>query len=290
MEKLLSFLIKVISKITGRKNLEKVLIYSAKTINTDLHRHGLIQIGGSRSQSNGELSFIINTLTSLLKIDTGLVFFDVGANVGNYSIALREFFSNASIYAFEPVEQTFKMLNANMSGQNIQLFNLGLGEKKGTGKIFNTIDNADTEVASIYEDVFVGIFKSEADVVSVDFEMDTIDLFCETNDIKNIDFLKIDVEGHELSVLKGAKNMLKNKNIKIVQFEFNSHNVYSRVFLRDFYLLLEDFEFFRIIKNGIVKLGPYSHANEIFVHQNFVAIQKNLCSSIKPSSLSLLGR
>ena len=78
--------------------------------------------------------------------------------------------------------------------------------------------------------------------------------------------------------------MLLKKHIKIIQFEFNSHNVHSRVFLRDFYLILKDFEFYRIFQNGIIKLGPYSHLNEIFTLQNIVAVRNDFCYLIKAKS------
>ena len=58
--------------------------------------------------------------------------------------------------------------------------------------------------------------------------------------IDDIDFIKIDVEGHELAVLQGAVNMINQNRIKVIQFEFNVANILSRVFLKDFYDLLEN--------------------------------------------------
>ena len=279
------------AKVVGRKKLERLLIFGAKTINTNLLKHALVQIGGSGTvgQDNGEDSFIANILPGFLNNTINPLIFDVGANVGNYSLALSRHFKDASIYAFEPVAKTFDLLTTNVDGSLIKTYNLGFSDKQGVGKIFNTLNSEDTEIASLYPDVFGGVFKSDAEITSDEFSMDTIDEFCVANNIQAIDFLKIDVEGHELFVLKGAAEMIRKGCVKIIQFEFNAHNVYSRVFLRDFYLALDNFEFYRIVQNGLLKLGPYSPLSEIFVQQNLVAIRKDLCHLINPAFLRSLA-
>jgi len=130
------------------------------------------------------------------------------------------------------------------------------------------------------------IFQTDNGVASIEFQMDTIDNFCASKNIENIDFLKMDVEGHELSVLKGAVSLLLTDSIKVIQFEFNLHNVYAHVFLRDFYLVLHNFEFYRLSQNGLIALGGYSTFNEIFVLQNIVAIRKDICHLIKTKPLT----
>src|SRR6185503_5154395 len=275
MKNLLSSLIWIASKLIGRKNLEKLLVYSAKTIHVNLHLHGLIQNGGIssfESRINGEQLFIEEILPDLLSAEHAPIFFDVGANIGDYSLELKKKFLNALIYSFEPVKSTFDILAKNVGDQSGNVHNIGFSDSIGTGKIFNTANGVNNEIASVYKDVFQEIFKREDELRVADFQMDTIDNFCNSRDITHVDFLKIDVEGHELVVLKGAANSLLNKQIKIIQFEFNSHNVYSRVFLRDFYLILPGYKFYRILQNGITKLGSYNHLNEIFALQNIVAI------------------
>ncbi|HEY9003103.1 MAG TPA: FkbM family methyltransferase [Mucilaginibacter sp.] len=289
MKKILSIFIKLTSKIIGRKNLEKFLIHSAKSLDINLHVHGLIQNGGLSSykvQSNGERVFVEKVLLGLNKTAIKPVFFDVGANVGEYSLVLREYFPNAEIYSFEPVKNTFEKLAENTVNSHINLHNIGFSDKVGTGEIFNTVNSDNTEVASVYKDVFSGVFHDHNELVPMEFQMDTIDNFCRLNNITNIDFLKIDVEGHELSVLKGAENMLLNGQIKIIQFEINTHNVYSRVFLNDFYQILSDFEFYRILPDELIKIGPYNPQNEIFTLQNIVAFRKDAGYFIKAKSLN----
>jgi len=292
MKKVLNGLIWITAKIAGRKNLERLLIYTAKSINVNLHVHGLVQIGclnGYCHLIKDERFFMSEILPCFFSPSNKLLFFDVGGNIGDYSIELKKYFPEAEIHSFEPVKKTFEILCENIDGRGISAHNLGLGESTGTGVIFNTVNNANTELSSLYKDVFYEIFKTDDEIAAIEFKMDTIDNFCKTNNISNIDFLKIDVEGHELSVLKGAKNMLSNKRINVIQFELNSHNVYSRVFLKDFYLILEDFEFYRSLHDGVIKLGLYNYQNEIFTLQNIIAVRKEICHLLNAKHLNSLS-
>ena len=64
--------------------------------------------------------------------------------------------------------------------------------------------------------------------------------FCATEGIEHIHFLKLDVEGHEVAVLRGAQGMLNRGAISMIQFEFGPANIYSRSYFYDFWSLLSD--------------------------------------------------
>lgn len=286
MKKIIAVFIRAVSVVIGKERMKKLLIHSAKALNINLHEHGLIQIGACIShisKENGEVFLIENILPGLFKPGFPLTFFDVGANIGNYAIGLRKQFPEAHICAFEPVKSTYDMMINNVAGSRIDTYNLGLGDEQETATIFNRTTNSNTELATLYSDAFNVADKSKNEITSFQCSIDTIDHFCKTNQIKNIHFSKIDVEGHELSVLKGASEMLKHKVIDVIQFEFNSHNIHSRVYLRDFCLLLNDFEIFRILPNGLINLGAYNSVNEIFLLQNFLAVQKDICHLVDKS-------
>jgi len=288
MKNIVAFFTRYVSLIVGKERMAKLLIYSSKTLNINLHEHGLIQMGAGIShipEENGEVFFIENILPHLFKPGGRSVFFDVGAHIGNYAIRLRKRFQEADIYAFEPVEDTYDTMFSNASGFEINMYNVGLGEKRGTATIFNTTNNTNTELASLYRNIFDAYHESDEEISSFQFSIDTIDDFCAARQIQNINFLKIDVEGHELLVLKGASEMLSHSNIEVIQFEFNIHNVYSRVYLRDFYSLLSDFKIFRIVPNGLINLGDYNSSNEIFLLQNLLAVRKDICHLIGKSYL-----
>jgi hypothetical protein len=106
--------------------------------------------------------------------------------------------------------------------------------------------------------------------------IDTIDFFCVKNEIKRIDYLKLDIEGHEYKALLGAKRMLAEKRITFIQFEFGECNIDSRTFFRDFYNLLNDnYNFYRIVSNGITRINEYTTDLETFATINYLAEMKH---------------
>ncbi len=105
-------------------------------------------------------------------------------------------------------------------------------------------------------------------------KVDTIAHYCEEYDIKRIDLLKIDVEGHEMDILRGAGKMLNPKCIRSIQFEFGGPHVYTRTFFKDFYELLSQlkYQIARITPSGHFEpILTYSPNLEVFRSQNFLA-------------------
>ena len=100
----------------------------------------------------------------------------------------------------------------------------------------------------------------------------TLDDVCEERAIAQIDLLKLDTEGHELSVLAGASRLLETHGITALQFEFGGASIDSRVFLRDIIAALgRDYEVFRIVRDGLEPVHMDERA-EIFTYANFVAL------------------
>ena len=75
----------------------------------------------------------------------------------------------------------------------------------------------------------------------------------------------------------GSKNMLVDAKIGVIQFEFNEFNIISKTYMKDFYNLLNDYQFFRIMpQNRLFRMGEYNSNHEIFRYQNILAIHKSL--------------
>ena len=188
---------------------------------------------------------------------------------------LLDFFSqvdtDAKIHAFEPATDTYTRYFSRFKDiGNVKCNNIGLSDKVQTLRLYKS--KASSGLASLYNTNKFEFNSFE------DISLSTIDDYCLLHHIKIIDFLKMDVEGHELAVLKGAKGMLESKGIKIIQFEFGTGNISSRSFFKDFYdLLNSDFNIFRIVKNGLVQVEHYNYSLEIFGRvTNYVAISKSI--------------
>ena len=133
---------------------------------------------------------------------------DIGANIGNHSLFFADLFSK--VISFEPNERPFKLLKFNSSlVENIQAFNLGLSTK--TMELPVKLRPLNSGSAKICDNESPDTFFS---VVSLD------DFFKEKKE-RDISFIKIDVEGHELMVLQGAKLTLeKHKPIVALEMHF----------------------------------------------------------------------
>ncbi|MFW5700744.1 MAG: FkbM family methyltransferase [Cyclobacteriaceae bacterium] len=216
--------------------------------------------------AGGEISVLKFLNEELHKKKGSQVIFDVGANVGDYISLIKQFIikSDIVIYAFEPGVSTFNILKNKFSDvSSIYPVNCGLGNNKSKMRLFK---HPVSTLSSLYEGHYGGSESyDEVDIL-------TIDEFCLVNDIYQIDFLKIDVEGHELAVLQGANNMIKERKINYIQFEFG-HNVLSRTYFSDFYKLLsEHYKIYRVVKDGLVEIQKYdAKMLEIFVASNFLA-------------------
>ena len=266
----------IASRIVGKHNMESLISSLAHLAGIDLLNTAHQSMGITKYKTkvvSGEQFLIEDVLRGYLNTDVPTLF-DVGAHVGEYSKALRSSFPKAEIYAFEPNPHTFDILVKSSEPLRVYCHNLGLGSTTGQHILYDYADKPSSQHASIYQDVLTELHGS-TEVEQVIFQMDTIDQFCGAHNIDRIDFIKIDVEGHEFEVLRGAKRMIQENRIGIIQFEFNEMNVISRVFLRDFYELLNDFELFRLDSHKLIHL-KYHPRNEIFRFQNFVAIDSAL--------------
>lgn len=144
--------------------------------------------------------------------------FDVGANVGQTAIAFQAAFPRAEIFCFEPVQATLQQLRASIAGfERIRAFNLALSDKIGEAELH------------LYESSLLSSLEARAPFTAdrsgpaarEACRTDTLDSFCETEGIDSIDVLKIDTEGHDLAVLRGAGDLLTAGRIGFVLAEFN---------------------------------------------------------------------
>jgi FkbM family methyltransferase len=201
------------------------------------------------------------------------VIFDVGANIGDYSKELLKHFESPIVYCFEPSKKTFTTLENNLKQlRGINFCNFGFGKVNETVELFS--DRDASGLASLYNRRLdhLGIEMS----LKEDIEIMRIDDFCEERNILDIDFLKLDIEGHELAALQGAKEMLNRGRIKYIQFEFGGCNIDSRTYFQDFWYLLNDrYAIYRIVKDGLTPIKEYRETYEIFSTINYLAELKH---------------
>jgi FkbM family methyltransferase len=131
--------------------------------------------------------------------------FDVGANDGQTAIKLVGLYPNASIHSFEPNPDCCQTLKRAF-GDKIAVHQSAVGSRNGEIGFDRSIGHST-------------LFSVNDNVTSEIVPITTIDQFCADNSIETIDFLKIDTEGHDLEVIKGASRILAEQKIGIVQAE-----------------------------------------------------------------------
>jgi FkbM family methyltransferase len=143
--------------------------------------------------------------------------FDVGANDGATSKAALSYFPNARIFAFEPHPVTFANLQKNISQPSFHAFNIAFGDESSEAVLYS-YDN--DKLNSLVPDARYAIrFGQKGRPISI--SVSTIDAFCATYFDATIDVLKVDTEGFDLSVLKGAVQKLTRREVRFVYTEFN---------------------------------------------------------------------
>jgi len=143
-------------------------------------------------------------------LQKGMIVFDIGANVGLYTLlAALKVGPNGKIYAFEPVPSIFKRLKENLELNNI--YNvvpipIAVSDKKGIARI----SVAGMGSSLVYYPVHASGF--------VEVPTEPLDTFVEQEDIKRVDAIKLDVEGAELHVIRGADQTIRKfKPIMMVE-------------------------------------------------------------------------
>ena len=160
-------------------------------------------------------------------VKPGMTVFDVGSNVGDYSVLFSKIVgAKGQVYSFEATETTYNKLKQRLIQQkcrNVSAFHnavysenkqIEFNEFPEDYSVWNSI-GAPKMLNPDGSGEYVPIVKTEI------VEAISLDYFCQQHNIEKIDYLKIDVEGAESDVLQGASQLLKNQAVEFIQFEIS---------------------------------------------------------------------
>ena len=191
-----------------------------------------------------------NRIINYLKDLNIKYFIDVGAHKGEFLSYLLKL-KHKKIYCFEPQKNIFQLLDKKFKNYNkVELYNLGLAEKS-SNKIFFVNKLSMTSTFSKSKNTFFSKFKKFV-LCSNNFFTDKylvktkkLDEILKNKNLKDA-FLKVDVEGFELNVLKGAKNLVSKKT-KFILVEKHFFQLYENKTTNDVHLFLKKNNF-KLIK------------------------------------------
>ncbi|MEX2617722.1 MAG: FkbM family methyltransferase [Alphaproteobacteria bacterium] len=153
---------------------------------------------------------LYEAIESLRQWSSKDIIFDVGANDGRTVSRLMNHLPSPKIYAFEPVTETYRLLVKETSKlSNVIPMNLALGTEVGKQIMYL---NDQSVLSSLYPEWSDYDKTEEIDITTVDSMVDKLG-------IDSIALLKIDAEGHDFDVVKGAENSIRSGSINMIQVE-----------------------------------------------------------------------
>lgn len=131
------------------------------------------------------------------------VAFDLGANLGDWALTVNSLAPECRVHCFEPSPRTVRTLRTNLAGrENLTVHHLGVGDREG---MLAFHDYGDGSVMSSFLSR-EGSTGERAERV-IDVPIGTLDAFLEAHSIASVDYAKIDTEGYEMPILRGAQEI-----------------------------------------------------------------------------------
>ena len=194
-------------------------------------------------------------------IKKGDVCLDVGANIGWYSTLFAKLCgANGEVHAFEPVPKTFADLQRNVAlnepSSNVFLNNFGLGdvEKEVEIHLFPDLPHGHASLAA----------KPNQKSETVPILIKTLDSYLKERNIKQVDFIKVDVEGAEQMFLRGATSLFQQKRPPLIFMEMALENTKEFGYKpNDIIIFIKenaDYDFFALdeIKRKLIRIEGFA--------------------------------
>ena len=211
--------------------------------------------------------------------------FDLGANLGAWSLKVLENKKNVNLHLFEASPYTYQSLLQNMANY-IDAEKLFLNQfaisSQDSFQAFNFYENHPT-LSGIYrrdikleERLKLGVPKS------ISVPTTSLDSYCGTMDIKRINFIKIDVERAELDVIFGAEQLLKKGKIDYLQFEYGGTYLDAKTTLKEVFEYLQGMKYliFKILDDKLEYKPQFLPEYENYKYSNFLAVNEQFKAKI----------
>jgi FkbM family methyltransferase len=164
-------------------------------------------LGGERQ----EVSFLLNVL------EPGMIFFDVGSNAGLFAISAAKKMGGKGVFAFEPCSSTCELLKRNLRLNrvaDVNVVQMALGDSVREGVLQVNApgkDGLNTLGQATHPDSKV--------VGQEEVHITTVDVFMKDHNVPRVDVLKVDIEGAELMLFRGARDLLERADAPLILFE-----------------------------------------------------------------------
>jgi FkbM family methyltransferase len=264
-----AFAVDVMCRVAGRRNVVRAARFALNCARIDF---------GFDMHLNGEFA-LQGWILDLLPGGGGVHVVDVGANVGEWSRPLLDLaesrgrLDELDLHAFEPCAETFRQLTESIGNSSASLQQVALSDH--AGEVTLHISPGRSYLNSFH--AMPGRHTAEEAVTTT-----TLDAYAQRTHLSRIDLLKIDAEGHDLAVLKGASDLLRDRRIGTVLFEYNDSWIFARHYIQDVYDLLEPlgYQLGKLTPWGIEFYPRWNSGLETFREAMYVACRKDVAERL----------
>lgn len=211
----------------------------------------------------------LNWIFSKLPPKNKYTIFDCGGNTGSYTELILELKDKLvggelDVHIFEPSQTCYDILDKKFCNlTNIYTHKYAVSDRNSSTELYYPW--VGSTGASLSIDVSkaqgTGCFELQSErVVSV-----ALDDFCDENQIKHIDYIKLDIEGYELTALQGMHKMLLEHRVSYIQIEIGAASLVTKSMLYDVWNMLSaDYNFYLVLNRGVVQIKKYKPDLECF--------------------------
>lgn len=210
-----------------------------------------------------------------------VTFVDIGANRGDWTAFLLDALPQSRlsaggvrIEAFEPAPLVLQDLRPRLAALDksgvIKLHPIAISDEVGTARMAIMSEHGGTNSLSFDSET------SRQALGVIDVEKTTLSDFCTRNRIGRLMLAKGDTEGHDMQVLRGARDMLAAGRIDVFQFEYNHRWIYARAFLKDVFDLVADLPYrvARIQPKSLDVFEAWHPELERFFQSNYALVRE----------------
>ena len=213
---------------------------------------------------------------------------DVGCNIGDFSKEILKN-KNTNVVAFEPLplcRENLKEIHNEYSSRFIN-YEYALSNKEGFDYIYFGDKNS-SGLASLEKKINNIDYVDAVNKNTIKIELKKLNDFIDKENFRDIDFIKIDTEGHEFKVLEGGLDFIKKNNVKIVQIEFNWHNLFTNNTIYQYSDILDNYIVTQLnLLNGkLIPKDKNHYFSNIFQLSNFIFVEKKFFMKNKNYLLS----
>ena len=200
-----------------------------------------------------------------------VIIIDVGANQGQSIKRFNLIFDNLIIHSFEPITECFDQMVKDFPDKNFIKNNYALSDNN-TKKFFFINKNSETSSFYRLNKNYDHTHEKNKNKNIVKVKTVTLDAYINFNRINKINILKIDTQGHEINVLKGAKKSLKKNMINYIEVEIMLYDYYinkTKLYEIDHIMNKNNFELVDIQGHNYNKKNQINWFDMLYINKKF---------------------